>query len=168
MKTCRTCNQTKPADAYRGTRSACRECEKARRREWYAAQAVKPYQRPEMKAYYRQWYAAHAEPLKARAVEWTKANPDKRRDVCRENTARQRAKLSDAYVRRMLARKGDPWAEVADEGDANHTWTLNLGGPGGGMGGSCVTSVKAPPGTTKAIIVGICGGSGGGPGRAKP
>ena len=46
MKTCRTCNQTKPADAYRGTRSACRECEKARRREWYAAQAVKPYQRP--------------------------------------------------------------------------------------------------------------------------
>lgn len=41
MKTCRTCNQTKPADAYRGTRSACRECKKARRREWYAAQAVK-------------------------------------------------------------------------------------------------------------------------------
>jgi ABC-type nitrate/sulfonate/bicarbonate transport system substrate-binding protein len=100
MKTCRTCNQTKPADAYRGTRSSCRECEKARRREWYAAQAVKPYQRPEMKAYYRQWYAAHAESVKARAVEWTKANPDKRRDVCRKNTARQRAKLSDAYVRR--------------------------------------------------------------------
>lgn len=43
MKTCRTCNQTKPADAYRGTRSSCRECEKARRRERYAAQAVKPY-----------------------------------------------------------------------------------------------------------------------------
>ncbi len=90
MKTCRTCNQTKPADAYRGTRSACRECEKAQRREWYAAQAVKPYQRPEMKAYYRQWYAAHAESVKARAVEWTKANPDKRRDVCRENTGRAR------------------------------------------------------------------------------
>ena len=76
-------NQTKPADAYRGTRSACRECENARRREWYAARAVKPYQRPEMKAYYRQWYAANAESVKARAVEWTKANPDKRRDVCR-------------------------------------------------------------------------------------
>lgn len=45
MKTCRTCNQTKPADAYRGTRSTCRECESARRREWYAAQAVKPYHR---------------------------------------------------------------------------------------------------------------------------
>ena len=103
MKTGRICNQTKPADAYRGTRSACRECESARRREWYAAQAVKPYQRPEMKAYYRQWYAAHAESVKARAAQWTKANPDKRRDVCRENTARQRAKLSDAYVRRMLA-----------------------------------------------------------------
>lgn len=29
MKNCRTCNQTKPANAYRGTRSACRECENA-------------------------------------------------------------------------------------------------------------------------------------------
>lgn len=58
-----------------------------------------------MKAYYRQWYAAHAESLKARAVEWTKAHPDKRRDVCRGNMARQRAKLSDAYVRRMLAQE---------------------------------------------------------------
>jgi len=103
MKACRTCNELKPADAYRGTRSACRECERASRREWYAAQAAKPYQRPEMKAYYRQWYAAHAESVKARAVEWTKANPDKRRDVCRENMARQRGKLNDAYVRRMLA-----------------------------------------------------------------
>ena len=38
MKQCSICNQHKPADAYRGTRSACRECENARRREWYAAQ----------------------------------------------------------------------------------------------------------------------------------
>ena len=105
MKQCSICNQHKPADAYRGTRSACRECERARRREWYAAQAVKPYQRPEMKAYYRQWYAANAESVKARAVEWTKAHPDKRRDVCRENMARQRAKLNDSYVRRMLAQE---------------------------------------------------------------
>ena len=103
MKTCRTCNRTKPADAYRGTRSSCRECENARRREWYAAQAVKPYQREDMKAYYRQWYAANAESVKARAVEWAKANPNKRRDVSRENMARQRGKLNDAYVRRMLA-----------------------------------------------------------------
>ena len=103
MKQCSICTKSKPLDAYRGTRNACRECENARRREWYAAQAVKPYQRPEMKAYYRHWYSAHAESVKARAVEWTKANPDKRRDVCRENMARQRAKLNDAYVRRMLA-----------------------------------------------------------------
>lgn len=41
--------------------------------------------------------------MKARAVEWAKANPGKRRVVCRENTASQRAKLSNAYVRRMLA-----------------------------------------------------------------
>lgn len=103
MKQCSICNQHKPADAYRGTRSMCLACEHARRREWYAAQTVKPHQRDDMKAYYRKWYAANADSVKARAVAWTKANPDKRRDICRENTARQRAKLSDAYVRRMLA-----------------------------------------------------------------
>ena len=103
MKTCRTCNQPKPADAYRGTRSMCLACEHARRREWYAAQAIKPHQREDGKAYYRQWYAANAESVKARAAEWAKSNPDKRRDVCRGNMARQRGKMTDAYVRRMLA-----------------------------------------------------------------
>lgn len=103
MKTCRTCNQSKPLKAYRGTRSMCLACEHARRREWYAAQTVKPHQREDMVAYYRQWYAANSEAVKARAAKWTKANPDKRRDVCRENMARQRNKLNDAYVRRMLA-----------------------------------------------------------------
>jgi ABC-type nitrate/sulfonate/bicarbonate transport system substrate-binding protein len=103
MKTCRSCNEAKPLDAYRGTRSICLACEHARKREWYAAQATKPHQRGDMKAYYRQWYAANAETVKARAVEWQKANPDKRRDVCRENMARQRGKLNDNYVRRMLA-----------------------------------------------------------------
>ena len=103
MKTCRTCNTPKPADAYRGTRSMCLACEHARRREWYAAQPVKPHQTEEGKAKYRQWYEANAESVKARAVAWAKANPDTRRDVCRENMARQRGKLNDAYVRRMLA-----------------------------------------------------------------
>lgn len=103
MKTCRTCNQPRPADAYRGTRSMCLTCEHARRREWYATQAIKPHQREHGKVYYRQWYAANAKSVKARAVEWAKSNPDKRRDVCRENMARQRGKLNDAYVRRMLA-----------------------------------------------------------------
>lgn len=28
MKTCRICNELKPAAAYRGTRSSCRECER--------------------------------------------------------------------------------------------------------------------------------------------
>ena len=41
--------------------------------------------------------------MKARAVAWTQANPEKRRDVNRENMAHQRGKLTDAYVRRMLA-----------------------------------------------------------------
>jgi ABC-type nitrate/sulfonate/bicarbonate transport system substrate-binding protein len=81
----------------------CLECEHARKRAWYAAQDVKPHQREGVQAYYRNWYASNAESVKTRAVTWTKANPDKRRDVCRENMARQRQKLNNAYVRRMLA-----------------------------------------------------------------
>ena len=102
-KTCRTCKSTKPETAYRGTRSECKSCECARRRAWYAAQAVKPHKTDEGTAYYRAWYEANAETVKARAVAWAAANPDKRREVCKANMARQRDKLSDAYVRRMLA-----------------------------------------------------------------
>lgn len=103
MKTCRTCNQSKPLDSYRGTRSMCLACEAARRRAWYADQPVKPHQTAEGKQYFQNWYAANAEHVKASAVQWAKDNPDKRGDICRENMARQRQKLNDAYVRRMLA-----------------------------------------------------------------
>jgi hypothetical protein len=103
MKTCRTCNQAKPSAAYRGTRSMCLACEHARKRDWYAAQSVKPHQTAEGKQYFQDWYAANAERVKANAVQWAKANPGKRRDICRENMARQRQKLNNAYVRRMLA-----------------------------------------------------------------
>lgn len=37
MKTCRICNELKPADAYRGTRSSCRECGCAYGAEWTRA-----------------------------------------------------------------------------------------------------------------------------------
>lgn len=103
QKNCRTCKSTKPATAYRGTRSECKACESERRRAWYAAQAVKPNQTTKGAAYYRAWYEANAETVKARAVAWTAAHPEKRREVCKENMARQRDKLSAAYVRRMLA-----------------------------------------------------------------
>ena len=103
MKTCRICAVAKPADSYRGTRSMCLACEAARKREWYATQDVKPYQREEMNAYYRDWYAANAESVKARAAEWTKAHPIERAAVCRENMRRNRNQLGDRYVRRMLA-----------------------------------------------------------------
>lgn len=103
MKSCCKCNESKPPEAYRGTRKMCLACEHARKREWYASQVVKPHQREDVQAYYRQWYAANADTIKARAAKWQKANPEKRRDVCRENMARQRQKLNDAYVRRMLA-----------------------------------------------------------------
>lgn len=103
MNTCRTCHQAKPPDAYRGTRSMCRACENARKRTWYAAQSVKPHQTPECKQYFQDWYAANAEQIKDRAVQWAKDNPEKRRKTCRENMARQRQKLNNAYLRRMLA-----------------------------------------------------------------
>jgi ABC-type nitrate/sulfonate/bicarbonate transport system substrate-binding protein len=103
QKACRTCKDEKPATAYRGTRSECLACENQRRRAWYAAQHVKPHQTAEGAAYYRAWYEANAEVVKARAVAWAAANQAKRREVCKENMARQRDKLSDAYVRRMLA-----------------------------------------------------------------
>jgi hypothetical protein len=100
---CVKCQQDKPSEAYRGTRKMCRACEAARKRDWYMAQTIKPHQREDMRAYYRQWYSANADTIKARATEWQKENPEKRRNVCRENMARQRQKLNDAYVRRMLA-----------------------------------------------------------------
>lgn len=103
MKTCRTCNQAKLLAAYRGTRSMCLSCEAACRRTWYAAQSVKPHQTAQGKQYFQDWYAANAEHVKARAVQWAKANPEKRGDICRENMARQRQKINNAYVRRMLA-----------------------------------------------------------------
>jgi ABC-type nitrate/sulfonate/bicarbonate transport system substrate-binding protein len=103
MKTCRTCQQQKPADAYRDRRNDCRDCEREKHRAWYASQPAPPSQKPEYKAYYREWYAENAERVKANAVQWAKDNPDKRRKICRVNMERQRSKLTDAYVRRMLA-----------------------------------------------------------------
>ncbi|MBK8772226.1 MAG: hypothetical protein IPM06_17635 [Rhizobiales bacterium] len=103
QKTCQTCKGEKPATAYRGPRSECKACERARHRAWYAAQTVKPHQTIEGAAYFRAWYEGNAKAVKARAVAWVAANPDKRRNISKENMARQRDKLSTAYVRRMLA-----------------------------------------------------------------
>ena len=103
MKPCCKCNESKPPEAYRGNRKMCRACEAIRKHEWYMAQAVKPHEREDRKAYYREWYKAHAAEVKARAKEWAKNNPDKRREICRVNMERQRKNLIDAYVRRMLA-----------------------------------------------------------------
>lgn len=114
-KTCIKCKQDKPIEAYRAKRGECRECERERQRAWYAKQEIKPYQRPEMKQYFQRWYAnegksvkerwrdGNSEVVKTRAKEWAKANPIKRTSINRENMIRQRKKLSNAYVRRMLA-----------------------------------------------------------------
>lgn len=114
-KTCITCKQDKTEESYRAKRGQCRECERERQRAWYAKQKIKPHQRPEMKQYFQRWYAnegksikqrwrdSNSEVIKKRAKEWAKANPVKRRSISKENMLRQREKLSNAYVRRMLA-----------------------------------------------------------------
>ena len=101
MKTCRTCNQSKPADAYRGTRSMCKACQNAKRMERY--QANRETEIASMKLRNMAMYERRRDELIAKATDWNKANPDKRRDVCRENMRRQRDKLTSGYVRRMLA-----------------------------------------------------------------
>jgi hypothetical protein len=103
MKTCVTCKQEKPDDAYRGSRGDCRECEREKHRAWYARQEVKPYTKPELKVYWQTWYEQNSASVKARAVEWSKFNPEKRLAVCKVNMRRQREKLSDCYVRRVIA-----------------------------------------------------------------
>ena len=100
---CITCKQDKPAQAYRPTRGDCRECERAKHRAWYAKQEVKPCQRDDMKAYWKNWYAENSASVKRRATEWSKSNPVKRGAIVTENMRRQRVKLCNAYVRRMLA-----------------------------------------------------------------
>lgn len=100
---CATCKQDKPVEAYRATRKDCRECERAKHRAWYARQEVKPCQRDDMKAYWKKWYEDNKESVKKRASAWAKSNPVKRGAIVTENMRRQRVKLCNAYVRRMLA-----------------------------------------------------------------
>lgn len=56
-----------------------------------------------MREYNKAYYATHRDKYKARATKWAKENPEKRTAICTENMRRQRVKLADAYVRRMLA-----------------------------------------------------------------
>lgn len=102
-RVCRDCGENKPLEAFRGSRKGCKSCESARHRNWYAAQQVKPHQRQDMKDYFKQWYEKNAESVKARAVAWTKAHPEKRAEVCAENMRRDRDRLGDRYIKRMLA-----------------------------------------------------------------
>ena len=109
-KTCTTCGQSKAAEEFRPTpagnrRAKCKECERAERRARYAAMEEKPHQRPDMKAYYRDWYAKNRERLIAKAASYNQAHPEMRREVCRENMRRDRDRLGDRYVRRMLAQE---------------------------------------------------------------
>jgi hypothetical protein len=101
MKTCRTCNEAKPADAYRGTRSMCLACENARRMERYRAN--RETEIASMKLRNRTMYERRRDELIAKATEWNKANPNKRNAICKDNMRRQREKLTNGYVRRMLA-----------------------------------------------------------------
>lgn len=109
-QTCSSCGHTKAAEEFRpmpsgNRRAKCKDCERAEHRARYAAMEEKPHQRPDMKAYYRAWYAKNRDRLIAKAAAYNQAHPEMRRDVCRENMRRDRAKLGERYVRRMLAQE---------------------------------------------------------------
>ncbi len=109
-RTCCSCGHTKAAEEFRPTpagnrRAKCKGCERAEHRARYAAMEEKPHQRPDMKAYYRAWYAKNRARLIAKAAAYNQAHPEMRRDVCRENMRRDRARLGERYVRRMLAQE---------------------------------------------------------------
>lgn len=101
MKTCVHCQQSKPMEAFRGSRSKCKSCENARRMERY--QANREAEIASMKLRNRVMYERRRDELIAKATEWNKANQDKRNAICKDNMRRQREKLTDGYVRGMLA-----------------------------------------------------------------
>lgn len=101
MKNCIHCRQSKPLEAFRGSRSKCKACENARRMERY--QANREHEIASMKQRNRAMYERRRDELIAKATAWNKANPEKRNAICKENMRKQREKLTDSYVRRMLA-----------------------------------------------------------------
>ena len=101
MKTCIQCQQPNPLEDFRGSRSKCKACDNARRMERY--QANRENEIASMKQRNRAMYERRRDELIAKATAWNKANPDKRNAICKENMRRQREKLTDSYVRRMLA-----------------------------------------------------------------
>ena len=91
-KRCTKCGQTKPLTQYNlekrgrdGRRAKCKECDRARSRAWYEANAE--HVRAKARAWHeanperararnRAWYEANPERARARARTWRKSNPE--------------------------------------------------------------------------------------------
>jgi len=101
VKECRTCKEQKPEDAFRPKRCDCRDCEREKHRAWY--EANRESELPKIRERSARLYQQTPDVWKRNATAWSKANPQKRGEICKENMRRQRVKLADAYVRRMLA-----------------------------------------------------------------
>jgi len=101
MKNCTNCGEIKPLEEYRPHRGECKRCQDAKRMIRYWANRAAEI--AAMKTRNPAMYQRRAAVIKERSAAWAKANPEKRRDICKENMRRQRANLSNGYVRRMLA-----------------------------------------------------------------
>lgn len=113
QKVCTKCSETKKLEEYRPKRGECKKCQDDKRMVRYWAN--RDAELAAMKARNPAMYQRRAEVIKERSAAWAKANPDKRRDICKENQRRQRVDLSNAYVRRMLAQSiGLPATQIPE------------------------------------------------------
>jgi len=117
-KTCTKCGQTKPLTQYNlekrgrdGRRAKCKECDRARSRAWYEA---------------------NAEHVRAKARAWNEANPERKRDI----VSRRRARKATAVPQRWrLSECPDHlcyWCGTElthDNTHLDHIMPLSLGGP---------------------------------------
>lgn len=101
MKTCSRCQLEKPLSEFWKSRSGrtrdgykgeCKECAKARRREW-----AKKNREVEAE-YQRDKYAKDPERYIKAAQEWAAQNPEKVRAYSRKSEAARRARKSEAWV----------------------------------------------------------------------
>lgn len=89
MKSCRRCQQDKPASDYYPRSRVCKACFCARERERYHANRERRSEK------HREWYIANVEAQRKAGIErarlWAEANPDRARAKARRSMAKRRA-----------------------------------------------------------------------------
>jgi 5-methylcytosine-specific restriction endonuclease McrA len=125
IKTCVTCGETKPADAFRVSRNKCKNCvhETRRRdiegnREYYNEQA-------------RQWRKANRESSTASVYRWREKNPEEAARILRNANARRKGAQGDGAKFSELVAEHGPICYLCEEAEATqveHMTPLSRGG----------------------------------------